>query len=61
MAPASYRERGTGESHRPLYNELKYERVTRAGATFENCVPANVGEFVCGEQFGGEQVAFLPG
>ena len=38
MAPASYREGGNRQSHRTLYNELKYEGVTRAGATSENCV-----------------------
>src|SRR5215218_4351734 len=45
MAPASYREGGTRQSHRTLYNELKYEGVTRAGATSENSVKAKFAEF----------------
>jgi hypothetical protein len=44
MAHASDREGGTDESHRTLYNELKYEGVTRAGATSKNSVTAKFRE-----------------
>src|ERR671913_1421892 len=45
MAPASDRESGTDKSHRTLYNELKYEGVTRAGATSKNSVHAKFAEY----------------